>query len=206
MTPAARAQVAEALDRLGAKGLLDGGPWAFSVRVLGQEALAFQGSGRSEAEVHGFASEHRLLAPALDLHTEVYLARLDVGAVFTSSQAWGALLGRFPAMPGLFDEQVRHLGAPLGPLEPGALATGHNAFTREGGVLCLGTTPDRVTFNAELLEKSAKAYVLASLTGLPVGTVPWFVRFIAGRRLRKDEAQAARAHARGEAPLTTTGY
>jgi hypothetical protein len=214
VTADAVAFIEEALARLQAKGLIDAGPAAFSVRIPGQAAMTFQSVGATEApEVArslDFLEAERGQDPILAMHAQVYLTRFDAGAVFTSAQPWATRLGRFPhPMPGIFDEQVRHLGVCVGPLVPGdgaALRSGRNAFTLAAGVLCIGTNRDRAVFNAELLEKCAKAYVLASLTGLRVGTIPWVVRFIAGRRLLKDETLAAQSHARGEVPVTTTGY
>jgi hypothetical protein len=42
------------------------------------------------------------------------------------------------------------------------------------------------------------AYVLARLGGGAVKKVPWWVRLIAGRRLRQDQARAAASHAIGQ--------
>jgi hypothetical protein len=67
----------------------------------------------------------------------------------------------------------------------------------------LGVTPNRMVFNAELFEKSAHAYLLArgEGTGRHTHLVPWWVRLIAGRRLRRDQQNAARCHRAGnEAP------
>ena len=66
--------------------------------------------------------------------------------------------------------------------------------------------PERTVFNAELLEKCAKAYVLATCAGLPVGRIPWLVRWIANGRLMKDERQAAAQYAMGLAPVLSTSY
>jgi len=48
--------------------------------------------------------------------------------------------------------------------------------------------------------------VLATLTGQRVGALPWLVRFVANRRLLKDEARAAQAYARGEVPTGLHAY
>jgi ribulose-5-phosphate 4-epimerase/fuculose-1-phosphate aldolase len=153
---------------------------------------------------------------AASLHASVYDARPDVGAVLIARPQWGAKLSAIGRMPAIFDEQVRQLGAAVEALpesngkwsetSKSLLDTGSNAFLVGDAVLCLGYTMDRVIFNSELLEKCAKSFVLASLTGNAIGTIPWWVRYIAGSRLRKDEKKAAAAFARGEIPSGLGGY
>ena len=89
-----------------------------------------------------------------------------------------------------------HPAATVAGLE--TLAGGGNAGPLEGRLLALGVTRNRMLFNAELFEKCAMAYVLARLGGGAVKKVPWWVRLIAGRRLRQDQARAASSHAAGE--------
>jgi hypothetical protein len=60
--------------------------------------------------------------------------------------------------------------------------------------------------NAELLEKCAKAYVLAAATGQPVPTLPWWVCKIAIGRLHKDQRRAAERFAQALLPEETRGY
>ncbi len=152
---------------------------------------------------------------AQDLHRLIYKARPDVGAVLLSRQHWASIL---PAagkpMPGIFDEQLRHLGwlvrkisTPF-TLEAASreLADGANAYNLDLEVMCLGMSLERVVFNAELLEKCAKAWLLASASGLPVGKIPWVVRWIATGRLKKDQKRAAEHYQRGVAPPRSAGY
>jgi ribulose-5-phosphate 4-epimerase/fuculose-1-phosphate aldolase len=102
---------------------------------------------------------------------------------------------------------VRHLGRGVGRLGPTRLAGGDNAFvTLDHRVLCLGMTLDRLVFNAELLEKCAKAFVLAHSSGARLTRVPWFVRAIAGRRLRRDQRFAAQCHGLGKPPVFKSAY
>jgi hypothetical protein len=110
------------------------------------------------------------------------------------------------AMPGLFDEQVRHLGGKVARLSPSTLESGDNAFLMGDSVLCFGMTLDRLIFNAELLEKCAKAFLLAHSTGSKLTLVPWWVRLIAGRRLLRDERFAAECHAEGRVPVFKSAY
>ena len=130
-------------------------------------------------------------------------------------QPWAAALHALGGdMPGIFDEQIRHLGRSVGALDgpPGAphnlarLRSGANAWVTPEHVLCLGMIPERTVFNAELLEKCAKAYVLATSAGLPVGRIPWLVRWIANGRLLKDERRAAAQYALGQTPELSTAY
>jgi ribulose-5-phosphate 4-epimerase/fuculose-1-phosphate aldolase len=203
-----------ARTRLAAKGLLRAGD-SMSMRVPGTDACMFL-----TEPAGGDAGSRRLplssvAADAAEIHRLVYLARPDVGAILLNRQLWAAAL---PAaggtLPGIFDEQLRHLGwkvtqiaAPASLLEARRqLAGGGNAFGMGKQVLCLGMTAERLTFNAELLEKSAKAYVLASATGLEVKKIPWLVQWIATGRLRRDQKRAAGAYARGQMPPKSAGY
>jgi len=86
------------------------------------------------------------------------------------------------------------------------LKRGANAFLVERGVLCLGSTGARAVLNAELLEKCAQAFILASLARRPVRVIPSYVRLIATLRLRKDEKRASRAYTRGESPDRVMAY
>jgi hypothetical protein len=126
----------------------------------------------------------------------------------------GALHAFGRDMPGVFDEQIRHLGRSVALLdEPVAapagrkrLASRANAFVLPGQVPCLGMVLERAIFNAELLEKCAKAYVLASCAGLPVARIPWRVRWIANGRLMKDQRRAAARYASGQTPELSIAY
>jgi len=140
-------------------------------------------------------------------HRAFYQDRPDVGAVLIFSPPWAGALGLAPReMPGLFDEQVRHLGRKVARFSPAALKSGDNAFLLGNSVLCLGMTLDRLVFNAELLEKCAKAFLLAHSTGSKLTLVPWWVRIIAGRRLLRDEKFSAHCYAEGRAPVFTSAY
>ena len=156
-------------------------------------------------------------APMLWLHAEVYRHRPDVGGILISPLPWGSrLASRGGTMPAVFDEQVRHLGPRVERLvlqgtrmEESAISNlkrGANAFLIERGVLCLGSTGARAVLNAELLEKCAQAFILASLARRPVRVIPSYVRLIATMRLRKDEKRASRAYARGESPDRLRAY
>ena len=225
----ARAAVAESYRRLREKGLLgkhnDDAPIELSVRVPGFEkfALLRKGEGRlsrkikpDDVQIVDFADANE------SFHAALYQLRPDVGAVVRYHPEWGGALGALPeAMPGIFDEQVRQMGRRVEHLAfanrrfdaraQKQLASGANVFLlhvseRAGEVLALGMTRERAVFNCELLEKCAKAYVLARATGLRVRRVPWFVRFIANRRLLKDEQRSAESYARGEIPTGFTAY
>lgn len=145
------------------------------------------------------------------LHAEVYRLRGDVGAAATLSPRWSLQLGELgEAMPVVFDEQARHIGRSWAPATaqqlPAVLAAGGNAGLVDGHLLALGVTRNRMLFNAELFEKCAMAYVLARLGGGRVKQVPWWVRLIAGRRLRQDQANAAASHAFGQSAAELGAY
>jgi ribulose-5-phosphate 4-epimerase/fuculose-1-phosphate aldolase len=148
------------------------------------------------------------------LHAAVYRLRPDVGAVLTGGGAFAATLRDFGgSMPVGFDEQARHLGrmpgavsAVTAPELQVRLADGTNTVLVGHLPVCFGTTCQRLVLNAELLEKCAKAYVLATATGRHVGTLPWWVSRIAMGRLRRDQRRAARRFALGLLPDETRGY
>jgi ribulose-5-phosphate 4-epimerase/fuculose-1-phosphate aldolase len=210
------AQLSAARERLRSKQLLRYGD-TLSLRLPGAGAflLGLESPDRIEAAATRLRlSESCASAPA-ELHRLIYLARTDVGAVLIGRQRWAcALPAAGGTLPGVFDEQLRHLGARVTQIEPPQtlaaahrrLAGGGNAFGLGERVLCLGMTLERVVFNAELLEKCAQAYLLARASALAVRRIPWLVRRIATGRLRRDERRAAGSYARGEAPERVAGY
>jgi len=205
-----------ARQRLASRGLVRPGD-SLSLRLPGDGACLFALEPAAAGD-NGFARMPLALpcmSAAAEVHRLIYLARADAGALLLSRQPWAATL---PAaggtLPGVFDEQLRHLGAQVTQIPtPRArervrahLAGGANAFGIGTQVLCLGMTLERLVFNAELLEKCAQAYLLARATGLAVRRIPWLVRLVATGRLRRDQRRAAASYARGEAPARVAGY
>jgi ribulose-5-phosphate 4-epimerase/fuculose-1-phosphate aldolase len=153
-------------------------------------------------------------SPETQYH-RIFAARPDVGAVLAGQPAWAsALAKRDLGIPAVFDEQIRHLGLearrisglPEGKALAALLSGGANAFMLDRQVLCFGMTLDRVVMNTELLEKCAKAYLLAISTGERIRRIPWIVRFIANGKLRQDEKEARVHHLRGERAVPRAGY
>ncbi len=214
----AEQHVAEALTRLEAKRLVSEPSDVFSMRIPGEPALAVAGLPTSPPRTRTVRfNEVAVVEAACAVHATLYLSRGDAGAILTARLAWASRLAQFSQpMPAVFDEQVRQLGVRVERLtlsgsdlgEPGAkvLERGANAFLLGAEVVVMGFTPERAVLNAELLEKCAKAYVLARLAGGQIRPIPWLVRFIAARRLRKDQCRAAQAHARGEMPDRFSTY
>lgn len=215
-----------ALTRLTERGTVGDGPVSFSMRIPTEGALAIvplasaSGAALARASVAsmpiGLETEP-LKATLTGIHESVYACRPDVGAVAVTQQPWARALAELKEpMPGIFDEQARQLGTCVETLasdgnHPVAhvwakLRRGGNAFLCGGYAVSLGVTRDKAVFNCELLEKCAKAYVLARLTGKPVRRIPWLVRQIANRRLLKDERRAAKFYARGEVPHGFSAY
>jgi ribulose-5-phosphate 4-epimerase/fuculose-1-phosphate aldolase len=196
----------ETRDRLRARRLLDG-EGHLSLRWPGGEAM-WRGRGGDAAPVVAPISASRE-AP---IDAAIYAARADVGAIVAVSspyaQTLAALGGRLPI---LFDEQARHLGAIVGPCARpddlrSALKSGANVALIAGTPLALGTTPQRLALNAELFEKCAKAYALAFAAGGPTPSLPAWVRWIANRRLLKDERRARARFAEGLTPEDNNRY
>jgi len=217
-------KIKNAATRLADRGLLQPGD-SLSQRLAGTGNVVLLSVEKNHAFVVEIAG---LLGKIQDLtysevhsenplrqHMTVYQTRNDVGAILLNRQLWAAALRELgQGMPGIFDEQIRHLGTSVArlehplvtPVNSSFLRNGENAFVLDSQVLCLGMTLDRAVFNAELLEKCAKAFVLASSTGKPVGRIPWLIRWIANGRLMKDERYAARQYALGQVPVFKSAY
>ncbi|HSC82778.1 MAG TPA: hypothetical protein VLC30_04080 [Pseudomonas sp.] len=197
----------QAAERLRAKGFLNGAGDSVSLLLPGSGSMLFLAPG-AEAEVLELSHPGSGLAA---LHAEVYHLRGDAGAVATLSPRWSLQLDELgEAMPSVFDEQARHIGRSWAPAKctqlADVLADGGNAGLVDGRLLAIGVTRNRMLFNAELFEKCAMAYVLARLGGGRVKQVPWWVRLIAGRRLLKDQANAAASHAFGQQAAELGAY
>jgi len=200
----------EARHRLRGKGLFPDGT-SLSLRCPKGATLWF-------GDAHGSLPARLVFAGAVastddaPLHTAIYLARPDVGAVLLGGGHYGRALADFGGtMPQLFDEQARHIGPMGAPVDGTAalsrtLRTGGNALVIGGRPACLGITCERLVLNAELFEKCAKACVLALATGGGIRPLPWWVRLIANRRLMKDERHAALRFSQGLMPEESRGY
>ena len=146
------------------------------------------------------------------LHLWIYARRPDITAIVSGCGTYGQLMLELcGSMPGIFDEQVRHTGIMPPPADSRqaaakTLARGGNIASIGDTPLVMGMTAERLILNAELFEKRAKAYLLAAATGQPVKTLPWPVRYIANRRLRKDQQQARLRIQKGLLPEESTGY
>lgn len=203
----------DAMHRLDDKHLL-GADGSVSVRMPGTDDLLIGMLGTEPVRVPLSAKPK---SESAQQHVAVYAARPDVGAIALGGGAFGRMLGSFGGhLPQLFDEQARHLGATAAPMLRHAddlqadarqcLATGGNVWASEHGVLVFGSTVHRLVLNAELLEKCAKAYVLALATGGRLYTLPWWVCRIANGRLKKDQERAAQCFAQGQLSEEVRGY
>ncbi|MBB2495280.1 hypothetical protein [Aquipseudomonas ullengensis] len=200
-------ELLQAGARMSAKGFLNDAGDSLSLLLPGTGRMLLLLAGEAPREVELSKAETGLAA----LHAQVYRLRGDAGAVATLSPRWSLQLGELgEAMPSVFDEQARHIGRSWAPAVagqlPAVLVAGGNAGLVDGRLLAVGVTRNRMLFNAELFEKCAMAYVLARLGGGRVKQVPWWVRLIAGRRLLKDQANAATQHAAGQASAELGAY
>ena len=199
--------IIQAASRLSGKGLLNSAGDALSMRIPDKGQMLFVEPG----ELPRTLDIANPGSGAAALHAQAYRLRGDAGAMATLSPRWSLQLqGLGEAMPGIFDEQARHLGHCWQPTRaehlPAALGKGGNGGLVDGRLLILGVTRNRMLFNAELFEKCAMAYVLARLGGGKVKTLPWIVRYVAGNRLLKDEAKAALSHSQGQRSAEPSGY
>ena len=197
-------------DRLAAKGLADRPETTLSLRCPSGTTMWF--GATTLPEPHLLDWRRPELARQSSVHAEIHAARSDAGAVLWGGGPFSACLNDFGGvLPQVFDEQARHIGPmsePVSRLEElgGALANGGNVILWRGLPLCLGVTATRLALNVELLEKCAKAYVLAAAAGGRVSPLPWLVRRIANGRLTKDELRAAQAFQRGVLPEESKAY
>ncbi|KAE8753833.1 hypothetical protein FSO04_42965 [Paraburkholderia madseniana] len=147
-----------------------------------------------------------------DVHAAIYRLRNDIGAIAYGGGRYGSCLADFSgAIPILFDEQARHLGRMGAAVDhvdqlAHSLSRGGNSVLFRGEPVCFGTTCQRMALNAELFEKCAEAYVLAAAAGSRMTLLPWLVRFVANRRLRKDQQRATESFAAGMLPPESRGY
>jgi hypothetical protein len=202
----------DAIHRLDGKQLL-GAEASVSVRLPGTQEMLLGSPGQALLRLPlamAETAEHVL-------HAAVYDARADVGAIALGGGNYGRTLGDFGGdLPQVFDEQARHLGRTALPLAQvtnqlnteaiRCLATGGNVWVCGQRVLVFGSTAQRLVLNAELLEKCAKAYVLAKATGVAIHTLPWWVCHIANGRLKKDQRHAIERFSQGFLPEEVKGY
>jgi hypothetical protein len=197
-------ELQRAHQRLLDKQLLNADDDAVSVLLPGSGQMLYR--ARHDVEPRQLSLSG--LSGTAALHGQVYRLRADAGALASISTETSAALAKSRVrVPIVFDEQARHIGEAWPSTQAAhlaqALAGGSNAGAVDGKLLLIGVTPSRMIFNAELFEKSAHAYLLArgDAPGRKTHFVPWWVCLIAGRRLRRDQATAARCHAAGrEAP------
>ena len=204
----------DARDRCARAGLLAAPQAGLSVRLPGELDFLFLDATASEPRRRSWLTPSPDAPLSLSIHATVYQLRPDVGAVLSGGGVYSYALADFGGtMPVAFDEQARHLGRMN---RPANSATEHELLEtlRDGAntalvgdlPLCMGVTCHRAVLNAELFEKCAKAYVLASATGQSVTTLPWWVRRIAVGRLRKDQRRALQRFAQGLLPEESRGY
>lgn len=206
-----REQWLQIRERLWTKQLLVSSDASLSLRIPNTDAMWF--GAVSDAGPSRWSTTQTLVSNlGANIHAAIYHLRQDVGSIAVGGGAFGLRLADFGGvMPGVFDEQVRHLGC-MGEAtdELGGIARsvkdGGNVLLVRGQAVCLGMTGSRLALNAELFEKCAKAYVLAAATGGRVKPLPWIVRFVANRRLMKDERRAGERFQRGLLPEESKGY
>lgn len=194
-------QLQEASARLRDKQFMHRGDDSVSLLLPGQQRLLlWQRDGMRAVRLDEAGDD------VAALHARCYRHRPDAGALALLTPCWSLL--RDGALPTLFDEQARHLGAPWRPQQTLAarLHGGGNAGLHEGCLLVLGVTLRRLVFNAELFEKCAQAHALAAATGQRVHRLPWWVCRIAASRLRADQRRAAASHAAGEDAAELQAY
>jgi len=188
-----RARVAEFAQRMHAAGMVVGTAGNVSARVAGEEKIAITPSSLPYPEIT--AADVQLLdfagnqltdgrPPSFErgVHLAVYRARNDVGAVFHTHATYCSVLAslRRP-LPPVIEELVPYVGGTVEVAEyaaSGGDALAQNVVSALGdrsavllanhGNLCCGRDLTKAYKVAELVERVAQIYVLASTIGKPV--------------------------------------
>jgi len=121
------------------------------------------------------------------MHLGVYRNRPDVGAVVHTHQTFASVFAIiYKPIPALFDEITFNIGSRVD-IVPYALSGSpelveqvvgkldnrcHCYIMQNHGALCLGQTIDKARLNAELLEKAARIYYYALLSGEKIRLLP----------------------------------
>ncbi len=121
------------------------------------------------------------------MHLGVYRNRPDVGAVVHTHQTFASVFAIInKPIPALFDEITFNIGSRVD-IVPYALSGSpelveqvvgkldnrcHCYIMQNHGALCLGQTIDKARLNAELLEKAARIYYYALLSGEKIRLLP----------------------------------
>ena len=197
--------------RLRAKSLFGQTGDSVSMRIPGRPEFLLALPDSTELRTHRFEEKGY---EAAAFHAAIYRVRDDAGAILIGRTPWSEAISKIDtAVPTLFDEQARHIGKTEDPVHVGrreraveALRGGGNAVVYGDQRICVGTTPDRVVFNADLFEKCAKAFVIAHASGHRIRRVPGWVRYIAGGRLKKDQKRAAESYEAGRIPEGMDAY
>jgi len=197
--------------RFRSKALFGDSGDSLSIRIPGQNQYLIIDAETDDVRTESFtASGYK----PVSIHAAIYGSRADAGAVLVGQTTWSTALASLGvAIPTLFDEQARHIGKVGEPIEEGhmgdlleTLGNGANIALYGSRRICIGTTSDRVVFNAELFEKCAKAYVIAQTCGERIRKIPGWVCYIAGGRLRKDQKRSAESYAAGRVPQGMNAY
>lgn len=211
MKGASTERIRSAKERFIAEELFGQAQDSLSLRVPGRDEFVLVLPDGDVVRTESFGTQ----APnAAGLHAAIYCTRKDAGAVLVGRTKWSKALSTLgKATPTLFDEQARHIGRTQAPVLAGHRKRFLEALKRGGNIaihgeqrVCIGTTPERVVFNAELFEKCAKAFVVAEASGQRIHKLPRWVRFIAARRLHKDQKRAAESYAAGRIPEGMNAY
>lgn len=217
-------------NRLESKGLFQTHPVSLSFLLPGTGTflLMVKGEGKkNKPTIQTFSTNNpntmldgnnqiESLPSIIRFHADLYSFRPDVGAIVRFVPPWSSQLKYLDhPLPLVFDEQCRQLGASVNQLpldkdgnlkESSILLSGANGFLVSEEVVITSVTREKAIYNCELIEKCAKAYLLAIATGGSVRKIPWFVRFIAKSRLLKDEKKAIEFYKRGERPTGFKAY
>jgi L-fuculose-phosphate aldolase len=192
-------EVLEAAQQMDAKGLVIGTSGNVSLRFRepqGRELVAITPSGQHYdkmkagdivlVDLEGQRVEGEL-APSIEtmLHVGIYKARKKVCAIVHAHAVFGSVIAvTGKAIPPILDDQVTYLGGEINVAKyalPGspelvknvvaALGPGNAVVLANHGTLAVGRNMREAFSNCQLLEKTAKVYILTTALG-PLKPLP----------------------------------
>ena len=189
-----KSEVLEAAQRMDEKGLVVGTSGNVSLRFRepdGRELVAITPSGRHYdtmkvedivlVDMEGQRVEGKL-APSIEtmLHVSIYKTRGKINAVVHTHAVYGSVIAvTGKEIPAILDDQVICLGGEIKVAEyalPGSPELARNAVAALGprnaailsnhGALAVGRNMREALNNCELLEKTARIYIMAAALGV----------------------------------------
>lgn len=185
-------EIVEAGKRMLHKGLVIGASGNISIRISGEDKIVITPSqieydkiGVNDIVVVDFKKNvldgDRSPSVETGMHIGVYETRPDIGAIVHIHSVYASAIASLgKTIPPFLDDIVLMLGGEIEVAEygmPGSKELAENAVRALGkknavllanhGALCCGKNLESAFYNAELVERAAKIFILSSLLGKP---------------------------------------